>query len=359
MSPDDQSVRIPLRPVPFLIGRGLGVDLALHSPRISKRHCRIEHRAEGLVVSDLGSRNGTFLNGERISAPRLLREGDTLHIGHIELRYGLAVLDDGMSFDQQTQRNTGEQDVVRLYHATHDLSRVLDGAAVRAVFQPIVTLEASEVIGYEALCRHTLPSLSFGVAELLRVAHARGRAEELARVMRTATLADVRELPEEGSRVFMNLHPDEMREAVFLSELERSREALGPHRELVAEIHESAVADPATMLRMREQLHARGIELAYDDFGAGQSRLVELAEAPPDFLKIDMGLIRGIEGSTRRQDIVAALARVMKEAGIRVVAEGVETRAEHETCLRLGCELGQGFFYAVPAPVADLRNTQR
>ncbi len=84
---------------------------------------------------------------------------------------------------------------------------------------------------------------------------------------------------------------------------------------------------------------------------------MELAEVPPDFLKLDMSLIRGIDGSPTRQDLVAALVRVMREAGVGVVAEGIETEAERRVCRELGCDLGQGFLICHPLSVADLRET--
>jgi EAL domain-containing protein (putative c-di-GMP-specific phosphodiesterase class I) len=356
----ERPVRVPIEATPFRIGRGLGVDLVLHSPRISKHHCQIERRDDGvLVLRDLGSRNGTFLNGERVVGSRSLQEGDVLHIAHLELRY-VKIMGKGNTFaaDERTEAGAPTDDgVLAFYQATKDLFRILDGPAVRAVFQPIVTLQNERIVGYEALGRHTLPSLSFEVAELFRVAHERGKAEELASLMRTAALDEAPRLPDGDAHLFMNVHPAEMVQETYLRELERSRQALGDSRVLVAEIHESAVADPATMRDLKARLKERGVELAYDDFGVGQSRLMEIAEAPPDYVKLDIALVHHIEQSDRRQELVAALVKVMQEAGIAVVAEGIETARERDTCRALGCDLGQGFFFRHPLPAGDLRET--
>jgi EAL domain-containing protein (putative c-di-GMP-specific phosphodiesterase class I) len=102
---------------------------------------------------------------------------------------------------------------------------------------------------------------------------------------------------------------------------------------------------------LRGQLHERGIGLAYDDFGSGQARLTELAEVPPDFIKLDKALIRDIHTATARQELVRALVRVSTDLGIRLIAEGIEAVEEMEVCIDLGCQFGQGFFFGRPQAV--------
>ena len=118
----------------------------------------------------------------------------------------------------------------------------------------------------------------------------------------------------------------------------------------VMEIHEAAVTDPRAMMRIRARLQELDIGLAYDDFGAGQSRLMELVEVPPDYLKLDMALVRDIDRSQKRQDLVGALVSVMSDLGIEVLAEGIERGEEGVVCRELGCKLGQGYHYGRPAP---------
>ncbi len=352
----DAPVRVPLRPLPFRIGRSPDAELVLSSPRISKLHAEIDANGRGYVVRDLGSRNGTFVNGERLAGERVLVPGDVLHIAHRELSLVPAAGDE-RGIEDSTLAGQQTEDEAVYYRGTRDLYRILSGRTVRAVFQSIVSLSDGTTIGYEALGRHTLASVSYDATTLFKIAHERGKAAELSRIMRTAALEDVPALPMVGQRVFMNVHPAEMLAGGLLDELARSAEALGAGRRLVAEIHEAAIVDPATMRALRAELLARGIELAYDDFGAGRARLMELAEVPPDFLKLDMSLIRAIDESPNRQELVAALVRVMREVGVRVIAEGIETNEEHVTCRELGCELGQGFLIRHPVPVTDLRDT--
>ena len=111
------------------------------------------------------------------------------------------------------------------------------------------------------------------------------------------------------------------------------------------------MTDPKTMRLIRERTSDLNIGLAYDDFGAGQSRLMELVEVPPDYLKLDMSLVRDIDRSPKRQDLVRALVSVMCDLGIEVIAEGIERGEEAEACAQLGCSLGQGYYLGRPAPI--------
>jgi EAL domain-containing protein (putative c-di-GMP-specific phosphodiesterase class I) len=108
------------------------------------------------------------------------------------------------------------------------------------------------------------------------------------------------------------------------------------------------------MRELRSALRELDIRLAYDDFGAGENRLMELIEVPPDFLKFDMILVRDLDASVQRQLLLASLLKVTQDLNVTSVAEGIETLAEAEACLRVGFDLAQGFHFGRPAPAAHL-----
>lgn len=182
----------------------------------------------------------------------------------------------------------------------------------------------------------------FGAAERL------GQNATLSEIMREEGLRIAVNSAQAGSEFYLNTHPCEVVND-RLSDSLRSLRAHYPQTRIVIEIHEAAVADPLAILGLREQLEALGMKLAYDDFGAGQGRLPELGEVPPDVLKFDMQLIRGIDSApAKRQEMVATLVHMSRNLGSLALAEGVETAAEHTTCLQLGFHLAQGFLYGRP-----------
>ena len=99
------------------------------------------------------------------------------------------------------------------------------------------------------------------------------------------------------------------------------------------------------------------IELAYDDFGAGQGRLVELVEVPPNVIKFDMSLIRGIDRApVVRQKMLETLVSMVNDLGIACLAKGLETADELRICRELGFGYGQGHFIGLPAPIHSWLN---
>ena len=117
------------------------------------------------------------------------------------------------------------------------------------------------------------------------------------------------------------------------------------------EIHEATVSDGAAMAELKDTLTELDIALAYDDFGAGQARLLELVEVPPDYLKFDMSLIRGIHtASAAKRNLVQTLVAMVRDMGIACVAEGIECQRELEFCRRAGFHFGQGYYLGRPAP---------
>jgi EAL domain-containing protein (putative c-di-GMP-specific phosphodiesterase class I) len=220
---------------------------------------------------------------------------------------------------------------------------------VRVLFQRIVDLTTDATVGHEALGRGTHEQLSPNPAQLFRLAEKCGLATKLSRLFRLIAFREAKRLT--GSLCFFfNVHPAEMDDKDFVNSLEQAARAVPIQHRLVMEVHEDCVSDVPAMRRLRDRLHSMGIGLAYDDFGAGQSRLAELAEVPPDFLKIDMKLIRGIDQSSARQDMVGALTDISDRLGVRVLAEGIETTEEAACCRRLGCHWAQGFLFGRPVP---------
>ena len=134
-----------------------------------------------------------------------------------------------------------------------------------------------------------------------------------------------------------------------------ARGGLDPAR-LRLELTESMlIGNGAAAIAALEKLRATGVRLCIDDFGTGYSSLSYLHELPIDSLKIDRSFIGAMVGDERKIKIVQTILMLGKGLGIEVVAEGVETPEQVEVLLRLGCERAQGYFFARPGALEQLK----
>ncbi len=213
-------------------------------------------------------------------------------------------------------------------------------------YQPIVSVAQKRVIGHEALLRCRQSGWTSPL-KLLDAAEKVGRLRDVGRIARSMSVVPIEKAPR-SSLMFVNICAREIVDA----ELYESDSPLAQcaHR-VVLELTERSVLTCIPDLAERlEALRSLGFRLAVDDLGAGYSGLTSLAVVEPDFVKLDLSLIRDIHESTTKQKIVEATARLCADLGRNVVAEGVETIEERDQLLELGCELMQGFLFARPQP---------
>ncbi len=217
--------------------------------------------------------------------------------------------------------------------------------SLRMVYQPIVRPSERAVYAYEALVRPqharlSNPPLLFDAAQRLN------RVAELGRTIRNLVAARVEATPD-SPVVFINLHPFELLdEALYDPKAPLSRIA----KKMVLEITERAALEelddvPGRMARLRRL----GFRIALDDLGAGYAGLSSVAQLDPEVVKLDMSMIRGVNGDATRQAMVRSMVQLFTTLGRAVIAEGVETPAELNTLMALGCELFQGYLFARPS----------
>jgi EAL domain-containing protein (putative c-di-GMP-specific phosphodiesterase class I) len=342
---------IPLDHFPFRIGRCLTADFTIYSRQVSKDHTEISRQDAEFRIRDLGSTNGTFVNGKRV-VDSGLQNGDIIHIAQKEFRFSYKPVQPLNDSDKFVTDSISSQVPFSMIHGIEHLRELLVQHRVSVVFQPILHLPTNRTLGYEALGRGAHDELSANPCDLFRLAEHFRLAPDLSGLFRMVALEEAARLP--GSPlVFFNVHPSEMEKETFVRSLAEVSSEIRAGERMVLEIHEDVVADTASLRRFRDQVRELGILLAYDDFGTGQARLAELAEVPPDFVKLDMALIRGIDEAKARQELLQALSRLSDDLGIQVIAEGIETVEEAKTCHQLGCKYGQGYFLGRPQPVAS------
>ena len=218
---------------------------------------------------------------------------------------------------------------------------------IAMAFQPIVDLRTGEVHSYEALVRG---SEGQPAGEILgRVtAEARYAFDQKCRVTAIETAARLGI----ASRLNINFAPNAVYEPrnCLRATMDATRRTGLPHDRLVFELTEDEeIVDHDKVRRIFAEYKAQGLGTAIDDFGAGYSQLNLLAEMPPDYVKIDMKLIRGIDADRAKRAVVAGLRVACETLGVRVIAEGVETAAEAQTLRDMGIHLLQGYLFARPA----------
>jgi EAL domain-containing protein (putative c-di-GMP-specific phosphodiesterase class I) len=348
---DSEHVRhISIRSTPFSVGRRSDSSLHLAYNCVSKKHAELLTRQDELWVRDLASTNGTYVNGQRITSQAQLQSGDIVQFATVVFRVGRT------ESLQEELTNVGTIHENTFDHALAlvQLERLINERAVVPYFQPIVHLQDPSLssVAYEVLGRSNLFGLT-SPTEMFRTASQLNLETQLSRVFRSQGL-ELAQAFDSDTALFINTHPAELLEPDLLDSIQELRNQ-AQDRPLVLEIHEAAVTNPRMIRSLRDGLNACQIQLAFDDFGAGQARLLELAHVRPDYIKFDMKLIQGIhQAPASRQQVVALLVRMVNELEIAPIAEGVETAEDHEALRQMGVRMGQGYFYGRPSSISHI-----
>jgi EAL domain-containing protein (putative c-di-GMP-specific phosphodiesterase class I) len=224
------------------------------------------------------------------------------------------------------------------------LDRAITGLYM--VYQPIVRWSTREVYGFEALVRSPSkelphPGALFDAAEELDRVHDLGRA--IRKLVPEATAIAPPEV-----KIFVNLHTRDLADETLFADDSPLNAIAG---RVVLEITERASLDNVDDPHARvAALRAKGFRIAIDDIGAGYAGLTSFATLEPEVVKLDMALVRDVDKKPMQQKLVRSLVSLCRELDIAIIAEGVETAAERDTLIGLGCDLFQGYLFARPMP---------
>ena len=238
-----------------------------------------------------------------------------------------------------------------------ELLRIIKDKKIQPVFQPIVSLKGGEVMGYEALARGPIDSPLHMPAQLFAIAAKHKMLLALEHVCREASIQQTKMLTA-GQQLFLNLTPEVINDPEFRNG--RTKQVVLHHgllpEQVTFEITErTAISDFGNFTRALHHYRQQGYCIAVDDAGAGYSSLQAIAELYPDFIKLDMSIVRDIHNNPFKIAILEALVNLASAMNSKIIAEGVETVDELLTVMRLGVGYAQGFFFARPSnPPADI-----
>jgi diguanylate cyclase (GGDEF)-like protein len=238
-----------------------------------------------------------------------------------------------------------------------DLRRALEAGELFLHYQPTFDLGSGQITGAEALCRWNHPTRGLvPPTELIPLAEASGLIRPLgAWVLReacqqAATWQQAHPDRDKPLALNVNLSGRQLQHTQVVQDVaDALRDSGLPAESLVLEMTESVLLDDSeTVLDILGQLKALGIRLAIDDFGTGYSSLSYLHRFPVDILKIDRSFVERLSHASDNAELAWTVVRLGQSLQLQTVAEGVEDSTQFLTLRRMGCDIGQGYYFGRP-----------
>jgi EAL domain-containing protein (putative c-di-GMP-specific phosphodiesterase class I) len=226
-------------------------------------------------------------------------------------------------------------------------------------YQPKVDVRTARMVGVEALMRWKRGNTLVAPAEFIPLAEETGLIRPLSEWAIREAARQARVWVDSfgfSESIAVNL-PSRMFDRGDLVELIHEAVVQNgvPHHTLLLEITEnSLMKDLHSVIPSLHRLNEIGVEISIDDFGTGYSSLAYLTTLPISELKIDRGFIRDLGMTPQSSAVVTAIIALARSLGLRVIAEGVETRRQMEVLHRLGCSVMQGYLFSKPKPADEI-----
>jgi EAL domain-containing protein (putative c-di-GMP-specific phosphodiesterase class I)/GGDEF domain-containing protein len=223
-----------------------------------------------------------------------------------------------------------------------DLRSSLRDRGVYVDYHPIVYADSEKVFGYEALARGVKRALR-SPEVMFEVAAEADLIWELSRLCRQRALEGLESHLQEGESLFINVDPHDFNDPLFAMD-----QVSEPSRVVIEITERTAIKDYPKFRERLKVLREMGYRFAVDDAGSGYAGLGSIANLEPDFIKLDISLITGIDTNFIKQNLVETMVKFANDHGAMVIAEGVERAEEFNTVRSLGVPLVQGFFLHKP-----------
>ncbi|MBI5006244.1 MAG: phosphodiesterase [Nitrosomonadales bacterium] len=241
-------------------------------------------------------------------------------------------------------------------HAMSPLRDILEQRRLSALFQPIIDLRSGEFLGFEGLIRGPANSPLHSPINLFGAAEQQGLELELEMLSRQTVLQAFAEQELPGN-LFLNVSPTAMTHPSFKNgQTLAFLDTLGiaPERVIIEITENQPTFDFEAMRDALLHYRGMGFKIAIDDLGEGFSSLRLWSELRPEYIKIDMHFVQGVDRDPIKLQFLKSIQQIAESCGTQVIAEGVETEAELKVVKDIGIALGQGYFIARPSPTPPL-----
>lgn len=296
----------------------------------------------------------------KMSLQAALRKHTISALGHeFEIEVGFAVLHDSPLMVRERALHEAIGDARRMARGAVNLDAVKLSSVFRSIvrhgqihvlFQPIYDFKKGSVLAWEALSRGPRGSEFESPALLFDFAEQTGQLFVLEQACRRRAVETVGAL-EPGQKLFLNIHPRAVVDPTFAPG--RTLELIRAHGlepdNIVFEITERhSIKDFSSFHKTLDHYRSQGFRVAVDDAGTGYSGLSTIAALKPDYIKVDMSLVRDIDRDPVRRALMETMVTLAGRIGSEIIAEGIETKGEAGALIEIGVHYGQGYFLSRP-----------
>ena len=306
---------------------------------------KIGERVQGYLTRRIVKSAGRYLQAEQ-ERPEL-SVGTSLVLRNPLIKEERLILRAIEEAKDMARLNQQRSDIQR----KQDLQKIILKEQIDIIFQPIMDLRSGKPHGFEALCRGPKGTQLESPSNLFKLAKKSDLLFELDHLCRRQALKATRNLDRQY-KLFINMYPFSVRDPSFQGKylIDLFKETDLAPEQLVLEVTEERIIENyALFVEQLQTFRDLRCLIAIDDMGRGYSGLEKIVHLNPNYVKFDMNMVREIDTSFVKQQLLQTFRQMADKIDARIIAEGIETMAELETVRRIGVDYVQGFLLARPS----------